>query len=129
MRYFRAFLSYHLNTAPGGTIALTSITILIICLIITKTRTNISSCFLHSSHIPAISILCFVKVNPVLFSMYCLKILNGHVICTILLQKLTLYLVYMRSYRKPISTHSIITNNLIQYPFFRKCFTCSIYSR
>ncbi len=32
------FLSYHLNTAPGGTIALTSITILIICLIITKNK-------------------------------------------------------------------------------------------
>ncbi|BAK80786.1 metal ABC transporter permease [Candidatus Arthromitus sp. SFB-rat-Yit] len=32
------FLSYHLNTAPGGTIALTSIIILIICLIITKNK-------------------------------------------------------------------------------------------
>lgn len=32
------FLSYHFNTAPGGTIALTSIAILIICLIITKNK-------------------------------------------------------------------------------------------
>lgn len=31
-------LSYYLNTAPGGTIALTSIFILIICLIITKNK-------------------------------------------------------------------------------------------
>lgn len=32
------FLSYYLNTAPGGTIALTSIAVLIICLIITKNK-------------------------------------------------------------------------------------------
>ena len=32
------FLSYHLNTAPGGTIALTTISILLFCLIITKNK-------------------------------------------------------------------------------------------